>query len=119
MHGDEPPGSVYSEIMETTYNLLHISLAWTFSKPNIASLVQVKLYGISHSMRTFTSIPMSHCASRHIDCQSFRSKLDMHHYSRPLHVGRAIQSHDLTMHRLCLATDSQEAIWIRLYSLEM
>ncbi len=41
---DEPPGSVYSEITGTTYNLSSISLIQTFSKPNIASPAQVKSY---------------------------------------------------------------------------
>ncbi len=42
--GDEPPGSVHSEIMDTTYNLSPISLMWTFSKPNIAGPAQVESY---------------------------------------------------------------------------
>ncbi len=41
--GDEPPGSVHSEITEKTYNLSPISLVRTFSKPNVASLAQVEL----------------------------------------------------------------------------
>ncbi len=41
---DEPPGSVHSEIMDSTYNLSPISLTWPFTKPNVASLAQVELY---------------------------------------------------------------------------
>ncbi len=44
LHGDDPPGSVRSEITDTTYNLLPISLTQTFSKPNDASPAQVKSY---------------------------------------------------------------------------
>ncbi|PBK88777.1 hypothetical protein ARMGADRAFT_1033763 [Armillaria gallica] len=50
---DEPPGSVHSEIMDTTYDLLLISLIWTFSKPNIASLAQAFAYGQSHTVMQF------------------------------------------------------------------
>ncbi len=42
--GDEPPGSVRSEIADSTYNLSPISLTWPFTKTNVASPAQVKLY---------------------------------------------------------------------------
>ncbi|PBK92255.1 hypothetical protein ARMGADRAFT_1031146 [Armillaria gallica] len=53
---DEPPGSVHSEIADTTYNLSPISLMRTFNKPNVASPAQVESYSISHSTQTFTLI---------------------------------------------------------------
>ena len=41
---DEPPGSVRSEIADSTYNLSPISLTRPFTKPNVASPAQVELY---------------------------------------------------------------------------
>ncbi len=42
--GDEPPGSVRSEIADTTYNLSPISPTWPFTKLNVASPAQVESY---------------------------------------------------------------------------
>ncbi len=41
---DEPPGSVHSEIADSTYNLSPISLMRPFTKTNVASPAQVELY---------------------------------------------------------------------------
>ncbi len=41
---DEPPGSVRSEIADTTYNLSPISPTRPFTKLNVASPAQVESY---------------------------------------------------------------------------
>ncbi len=43
-NGDEPPGSVRSEIADTTYNLSPISPTWPFTKLNVTSPAQEESY---------------------------------------------------------------------------
>ncbi len=43
-YDDEPPGSVRSEIADTTYNLSPISPTRPFTKLNVASPAQVESY---------------------------------------------------------------------------
>ena len=59
-NSDEPPGSVHSEITGTTFNLSIMSLLWTFSKPNVASKIQLVSFRTLQSTQSYTAELMCH-----------------------------------------------------------